>query len=157
MTQSEVDAIVDAALVRFEAAGVSEADLDQLRDVDVRVEDIGGAYLGLAGGNSIVIDDDAAGNGWFVDQSPLDDSEFDVVDSDTQLTATSGPAAGRTDLLTTVMHELGHHLGLHDLDADLVPDNLMTESLGNSTRRTAGDIDDLFSAQDILDELNEVH
>ena len=55
------------------------------------------------------------------------------------------------------MHELGHHLGLNDLDADLAPNNLMTESLGNSTRRTAGDIDGLFSAQDILDELNEVH
>ena len=52
--------------------------------------------------------------------------------------------------------QLGHHLGLHDLDANLTPDNLMTESLANSTRRTAGDIDDLFSAQEILDELNEV-
>ena len=157
VTQSEVDAIVDAALVRFAAAGVSDVDLNQLRNVDVRIEDIGGAYLGLAGGNTIVIDDDAAGNGWFVDQSPLDDSEFDVFDSGTQLTATSGPAAGRTDLLTTVMHEMGHHLGLNDLDADLAPNNLMTESLGNSTRRTAGDIDSLFSAQGILDELNEVH
>jgi hypothetical protein len=154
VSQSDVDAIVAAALSRFAAAGLSDSALSDLTSVQVSVGDLGGTYLGLAGGNVVRIDDDAAGNGWFVDATPLDDVEFDTTDSGTQARATSGLALGRTDLLTVVMHELGHHLGLADLDPNSVSDNLMTGILENATRRTAGNIDALFSAQDILGDLD---
>ena len=54
-----------------------------------------------------MIDHDAAGWGWFVDQTPDDDLEFD----DAGLANESSEAAGRMDLLSVVMHELRHVLG----------------------------------------------
>ncbi len=46
-----------------------------------------------------------------------------------------GPAAGRMDLLTVLLHELGHIAGLDDLDAASIPDGLMTELLSAGVRR----------------------
>ena len=54
------------------------------------------------------LDVDAAGLGWFVDVTPGDDAEFTSLPGATQLVATDGEAIGRMDLLTAVMHEIGH-------------------------------------------------
>jgi hypothetical protein len=61
----------------------------------------------------IQVDNDAAGYGWFVDSTPGDDSEFSGSGSRLHATETGG-AAGRVDLLTVLMHELGHQIGLED-------------------------------------------
>jgi hypothetical protein len=61
---------------------------------------------------SIVIDNDAAGWGWHVDTS-------------------TPPASGRVDLLSTVLHELGHIIGL---DHDDHADSPMAAALGSGTR-----------------------
>src|SRR5205085_2822207 len=45
------------------------------------------------------------------------------------------PAFGRIDLLTVVEHELGHVLGLSDLDPLAVPHDLLTETLTAGVRR----------------------
>ena len=79
------------------------------------IADLDGLALGHTNGALITIDVDAAGHGWFVDATPYDDEEFLPVDSsDLVLEAITGSkAAGRMDLLTVVMHELGHVLGLN--------------------------------------------
>jgi hypothetical protein len=68
-----------------------------------------------------------------VDSTPADDAEF------TPTSATQGvgrgAAAGGVDLLTVVMHELSHELGADDLNPSVVPDSLMTETLGAGVRR----------------------
>ena len=95
----------------------------------------------------------AAGYGWFVDDSPFDSSEF-TLDADGNLVADEASEAfGHMDLLTVVMHELGHILGYEDLDADEAGNDLMGESLNDSQRRLpviddtdASDLDDFFSA-----------
>src|SRR5262249_2347237 len=78
-------------------------DTSALRAIHIRVADLGGTVLGLAAGNSILLDGNAAGWGWFVDPTPRDDREF----------TTPGNQGGRNrmDLLTVVMHEMGHLLG----------------------------------------------
>jgi hypothetical protein len=68
---------------------------------------------------TITIDDDANGVGWFVDSTPGDSSEFQGVGmygsggvgEYFQATANS-TAAGKYDLLTTILHEMGHTLGI---------------------------------------------
>ncbi len=81
--------------------------------------------LGHASPGLIQIDDNAAGWGWFVDPTPSDDSEFTG--------PVSSPVSGKMDLLTLVMHELGHELGL---DHAVSVNSLMSESLSTGTRRT---------------------
>jgi hypothetical protein len=70
------------------------------------------------------LDATAAGFGWFVDPTPANDSEF----------ASGKPPAGM-DLLTVVMHELGHEVGLLDLDPATHPGDLMAQTLPPGVRR----------------------
>jgi hypothetical protein len=59
---------------------------------------------------TISIDDDANGVGWFIDTTPQHNSEFTGTDTYFQATPNS-PASGKYDLLTALLHEMGHTLG----------------------------------------------
>ncbi len=121
--------IVDAAVGRLAAVGL---DASLLASIDVSIADLPGAALGLASSRSITIDANAAGHGWFIDATPLDDSEFE---SGSGLsTLDSRP---RIDLLTVVMHELGHAAGLEDLHDPAFEDDLMFATLEAGVRKTS--------------------
>src|SRR4051794_3935676 len=66
--------------------------------------------------SSVLIDDNADGWGWHTD-------------------ASSAPGANRVDLLTVVMHELGHVLGHEDLDHGAHSEDLMSGLLTPGQRR----------------------
>src|SRR3546814_4161847 len=88
----------------------------------------------------ITIDDDAAGAGWFVDPSPGDAAEFTGGDADHLLDAAAGSAAaGRIDLLTALMHEIGHLFDLPHVPA-ISGKQLMSDRLGASERRLVTEI-----------------
>lgn len=73
----------------------------------------------------------ATGRGWFVDWSPWDDDEFLRSRARDELQARRGGAADdHADLLTTVMHELGHELGLPDVSGLGEHDDLMNVAIG---------------------------
>jgi hypothetical protein len=132
LTTAQLESITLAAIARLEAAG---EDVSGLSDVTLRISDLNGqGALGLAGSRLILIDDDALGHGWFIDPTPLLDEEFSFI-SATELAASSSAALGRVDLLTVVMHELGHILGHGDLDSAHSNGDLMTGSLGLGIRR----------------------
>jgi len=105
LTPDQVGPIFDAAVARWAAAGLSPDLVAQLSRTPVRIADLSGSEVGLAEPGEIVLSRDAAGNGWYVDPTPLDDSEF---------ANPNGPQAGRMDLVTVVEHELGHQLGRDD-------------------------------------------
>jgi hypothetical protein len=95
--------------------------------------DLGLAYVN---DNRVVISADAAGYGWFVDPTPLQDEEFRVGTPGSPLTALAGgPAAGKMDLLTVVLHEMGHLAGRPDLDGPAGA-GLMADALAPGVRRT---------------------
>ncbi|QDV49759.1 golvesin C-terminal-like domain-containing protein [Gimesia fumaroli] len=153
ITQADLDAVRNAALTYWSATGLTADEMDRLQSVSFVLADLPDAMLGGATSSTILIDVNAAGYGWFVDDSPFDSSEF-TLDADGNLVADADSEAfGRMDLLTVVMHELGHTLGYDDLDAAEAGNDLMSESLNDSQRRLpeiddadASDIDDFFSA-----------
>jgi len=107
-----------------------------LHEVTFQITDLSGLALGWTVGQTIMIDVNAAGHGWFVDLTPGDDNEFSDEDGDGVLVASTDTlASGRMDLLTVVMHEIGHVLGFEDLDAEEYPRDLMSATLAAGVRR----------------------
>lgn len=100
------------ALLAWHASGTDARVLRQLAGISVTISDLPGTVLARTAGRAIVLDHDAAGNGWFVDSSPWEHGEFGGTEGTGF--ATNGAAAERIDLLTTLTHEFGHLLGLDD-------------------------------------------
>ena len=117
LTQAQLDPIVAAAIARWSAA-IGGSIAGYLQGVVFVVGSLSGQALAETFGHVVVIDADAAGWGWFVDPTPNDDREFGGAGSDGTARASSSSAAyGRMDLLTVVMHEIGHLLGFQHGDA----------------------------------------
>jgi hypothetical protein len=120
--------VVSQALAVWEAAGLDAARVAALQAVSFEIADLPGRYLGLATFDRIVLDIDAAGYGWYTaEPSEVPSSEM--------------------DLLTAVLHEMGHVLGLADLDDE---DELMSSVLQPGTRQlpSAADIDRMLAGGD---------
>jgi large repetitive protein len=119
------------------AAGVDEETLAaRLADISFVITDLPGSHLGGANGEGrIAIDSNAAGYGWFIDTTALEHGEFQNQTTASEYRALAGsPAAGRADLLTTLIHEIGHELALLDLPDDS-DGNVMTGTIELGTRR----------------------
>ncbi|HID78568.1 MAG TPA: matrixin family metalloprotease, partial [Planctomycetaceae bacterium] len=102
-----------AALERWAEAGEGEDVLGPLGRLDLVTADLADGLLGLATDTAIYLDRDAAGRGWFVDRTPWEDSEFSRHRATDELMAQLGsPASGKVDLLSVLMHEVGHLIGL---------------------------------------------
>ncbi|MBY0283700.1 MAG: cadherin-like domain-containing protein [Sphingomonas sp.] len=133
LTQAALDAVVAAAIERWVAAGVTDAQLAALQAVRFDIADLPGIYLGSSSANGIQLDSDGAGFGWFIDGTPGDDVEFGG--TGTALTGLNGIAATRIDLLTVVLHELGHAIGLEDTYLSTNSSNLLYGYINPGERR----------------------
>lgn len=110
LTESEVDAMRESAVEDL-SPRLSSAEQQKLEEVQIEVIDLAGTTLGQVVGNTIYLDVNAAGHGWFIDATPRDHSEFQA-DSSLSLIATpDSEAVGLIDLWTVIQHELGHLLG----------------------------------------------
>jgi hypothetical protein len=137
LSQAELDLLVAAAIQRWADAGASEAQVAAMRATTVTVDDLAGAFVGLSDAGHIAIDTNAGGFNWFVDATPGDDSEY--TGTGTQLNAAPHTQAGdRVDLLTTLMHELGHQIGLGDQYTDGAQAELMYGTIFIGQRRLPG-------------------
>jgi hypothetical protein len=140
ITEAQLAATVAEAVRRFEQQlGVQAETL--MAGLNVQVANLPSGTLGETLGHTIWIDDDGAGCGWFVDPTPADDAEFVGRLTSGSLSARKDtPAATRVDLLTTIMHEIGHVLGGDDVSSD----GLMNGVLSTGTRRTVA-VDQVFA------------
>ena len=149
LTQAELDSVVAAAIADWAAAGASASQLAALHATTFGIADLSGNIIGEETSPAhITIDASADGNGWFIDPTPTNNSEFPNAQNASGtdlLTDPSNAAAGHMDLLTTVVHELGHVLGLPDLTDSADTNDLMYINLVDGERRLP-DAADVVSA-----------
>jgi hypothetical protein len=98
--------------------------------------DLAPGILGSTQGETILLDHDAAGYGWFIDPTPRLDEEFTIVAAEGLQAAEGTAAAGAFDLLSVLAHELGHLQGADDLFGDGEADDLMSARLSPGVRRS---------------------
>ena len=139
LTKFDVQPLMAEALRRWEATGV---DTSALSGVKVQVRTLGGTTLGLASGTTIWLDDNAAGWGWFVDSTPGNSSEFSRAGNQGE--------RNRMDLLTVVMHEMGHLLGQEHDD-----EGVMAETLATGIRRTEIPVAQSALLDQVFSQLND--
>ena len=72
-----------------------------------------GEAIGTGPNAKITLDTDAAGYGWFIDSTPLSNDEFlPTADANIWKAKAGSAAEGKMDMLSVLLHEYGHSLGL---------------------------------------------
>jgi hypothetical protein len=134
LSGEELRMVAAEAISWWDAAGITPAQDQRLRQATILVTPLGTDLLGHTVGNQISLSPTAAGFGWFVDASiPM------------HAGVPAPTTAGHMDLATVLAHEMGLVLGLNETPAR--PDDIMAPFLSAGVRRrpTAFDLDTFFS------------
>lgn len=109
LMETALPGIVDEAKRRLEATGLQQDEVDLLNSTSFKISPLSDetGALGYAAAQTVTLDDNAAGYGWFIDPTPADDSEFDLFSTAYRKDRF---ALRSVDLLSVVMHELTHVL-----------------------------------------------
>ena len=132
ITTEQVETIAAAAAEIWEDTGITAEQKAALEAISYEVTDLAPGTLAFAEELRITFDVDASGNGWFIDPTPLENEEFTSNGLTTFVSLPDSDAEGNMDLLTIMLHEQGHVLGLPDISAD---GTLMYEFLATGERR----------------------
>ena len=136
LTSADIQTVFAAARQYWLNAGAPAALLD---NASINIADLPSGQVGQSQGQTITLDANAAGWGWFVDKTPGLQEEFQASDSAQDFKALDGSAAqGKLDLLTVLIHEMGHALGLGHTHAF---GDVMSSVLTPSERRLPGAAD----------------
>jgi hypothetical protein len=129
VTAGQLAAVVEEAVGIWAGTGLSVAQVALLRALPVAIANLDAqGYLGVTTPERILIDDDGVGVGWNTG------SRFE-----SQISSSGSQSS--YDLLTVVLHEMGHVLGQgHGAD-----DDLMDEILQPGERHLP-DVDSAFAA-----------
>jgi ribosomal protein S16 len=133
LSRAELQPVIVEATARWTATGLDASSLAKLAQVQFIIADLPDLHLGTATANRVYVDINGAGHGWFVDPTPGQDEEFATAGVAGPLRAVDARALDRIDLLTVVEHELGHILGLADVDA--LAESVMQNVLAAGLRR----------------------
>jgi hypothetical protein len=124
LTTAELQPVLNQAINYWAAAGVN---VFALQYVQITIGQLDNSLVGWTAGNTITLDATAAGWGWSTDPG--------------------APTPDKMDLLTVVEHEMGHELGLPDVDPTSNPTDLMASTLATGVRRqpSTQDVDAVFA------------
>lgn len=140
ITPADAQPLLAEALARWTVAGF---DTSALGNIQLQIANLGGRALCRASGSTITLDDNAAGWGWFVDKTPWEDSGF--------VKKGNQGEQQRMDLLTALMHEVGHLLGFKRSEPAAA--GVMSETLEAGTRLAIRQDADAYFALLAEDEL----
>ncbi|WP_232101327.1 right-handed parallel beta-helix repeat-containing protein [Gimesia panareensis] len=129
--QGEAETMLGSVVESLEPQ-LTTAENDKLAQVNIEIVDLPEGVLSNTVHDTIYIDVNAAGYGWFVDDTPDDNSGYYATGPYTLVAAPFGSSAalGTIDLRSVILHELGHLLGL-----DHGPDDVMQATLVPGQRR----------------------
>ncbi len=139
-----------AATQQWTSLALTGSEAQPLSGVSAQVDALSNDMLAMTLGSTVLLDDNAAGHSWFIDATPWDNEEFVLSASGNELVAAEGsPAFGKIDLLTVLMHEMGHVLGLGHDDWSGTSTGLMSTPLPTGVRRlpSAADVEALNALQ----------
>ena len=125
LTDEQLQSVAEEAANRWRATGLTAQQEAALSNITYQVGELPGFVMGSQKDGVITLDNDASGVGWFVDETPWDDTEFSNILSGNSASTELAIGQSRMDLLTVVMHEQGHVLGLADVYDLGQKDNLM--------------------------------
>ena len=84
-----------------------------LGGITLTIADLPGGAVGETTGTSITLDTNAAGYGWYIDPNPAANTDFlPTSDPNVWMAKPGSAAAGKMDMLSVLLHEYGHALGL---------------------------------------------
>ena len=148
LTQEQLNSVVSAALGRWTATGLTPEQVARLRSLRFEVTALTDLHLGEAAGDFIRVDSKAAGKGWFIDARHGTMPSLRATSAARAATPIQpGAPAGRIDLLTAVMHEMGHALGLDDSYHEHDRNSLMYGFLTMGERRLPTESDALAARE----------
>ena len=147
LSQQAIDALLPIAQQVWLDAGASPS---AFAGLTVNMQELPAGFAAWTQGKTITLDTAGAGWGWYIDASPLDHSEFAMGDAANAWRVDpaepNNPAKNRLDLLTVLIHELGHVAGLDHSDDHT---DIMSQYLAPGQRR-------LLSSEDVA-ALNPQH
>ncbi len=104
-----------------------------LKSITVNIADLPGGAVGETTGTSITLDTNAAGYGWYIDPNPAANTDFlPTANTSVWMAKAGSAAAGKMDMLSVLLHEYGHALGL---DHSVNPNDFMAPDLQPGERR----------------------
>lgn len=127
----QIHMLAEAAQAIWVQAGLKEQEQAKLNQLSYTIADLSGSQLAqVSSENEIIID---STTDWFIDPTPFTNNEYvSNPRSIHHFQADSGLAQSSYDLLTALLHEQGHILGLSHLDD---PNSLMQGLLQRGTRK----------------------
>ena len=110
---SDTNSCPPPKLIKVNGKPVSGSSDYNLDNITITFTDLPSGALGQTTGSTITLDTAAAGNGWFIDTTPSDNSEYLPTSNPFEWVAKAGSAAaGKMDMLSVLLHEYGHALGI---------------------------------------------
>ena len=140
ITQEQVEEVAAAARQRWIDSGISDEQVAALDQISYRIGELEGGIVGAAEGSVVTVDTDAGGRGWFVDPTPGDDVEFSPGNGGVLVGNIGTDASSKIDLLSVLLHEQGHVMGIVHETEDLA---LMDDAIvsGGRLLPAVGDAD----------------